>query len=234
VARFPLEHRVEVDDLPQRLRSPGQHMLLGRLGDAVQSAQHRDGQDDPVVLRLAVVTPQRVGNRPDERCVVADDLPIWTVMRPESSSHAPSCHPAADEWPTPCLAAQSDVGWFRFALSRSCQGPRGFPRRRPGVLPGDGHAFSPGTATGCPREWPSVVPGDGRGVPGVSAGSVQARGVTPLPVRASARRMLSPSVTSTWAWWSSRSTRAVAMVRSMSWSNPEGCRFELMARLRRS
>lgn len=32
--------------------------------------------------------------------------------------------------------------------------------------------------------------------------------------------------------WSSRSTRPVAMVRSMSWSNPLGWRLLLMARLR--
>ena len=52
------------------------------------------------------------------------------------------------------------------------------------------------------------------------------RGITPLPVMASVRRMLSPLVSTTWAWCRSRSTVAVAMVLGMSSSNPAGCRFE--------
>jgi hypothetical protein len=62
-------------------------------------------------------------------------------------------------------------------------------------LPVGGHGLSPrtvvmgslGTATRIPR-----------GRPGGSAGYLGS-GVTPLPLRASARRMLSPSVTRTWA-----------------------------------
>jgi len=46
-----------------------------------------------------------------------------------------------------------------------CQGPRGSPRRRPGVVPGDGRCFSRRAATGCPRGRPAEFPGDGRGRP---------------------------------------------------------------------
>jgi hypothetical protein len=38
--------------------------------------------------------------------------------------------------------------------------------------------------------------------------------------------MLSPAVSTTWAWCMSRSTVALAMVLGMSSSNPAGCRFE--------
>jgi transposase len=62
-----------------------------------------------------------------------------------------------------------------------CQGPRGSPRRRPGVLPGDGRVFSPGTAGGFPRGRPWVLPVDGRGGPrGVPGGLRSAQGRDPL------------------------------------------------------
>ena len=44
----------------------------------------------------------------------------------------------------------------------------------------------------------------------------------PLPAVAWVRRMLSPAVMTTWAWWRSRSTVALAMVLGMSSSNPAG------------
>jgi hypothetical protein len=43
-----------------------------------------------------------------------------------------------------------------------------------------------------------------------------------------------PPVTTMWAWCNSRSTVAVAKVLGMISSNPDGWRFELIARERRS
>jgi hypothetical protein len=93
--------------------------------------------------------------------------------------------------------------------------PLGIPDWRPLEFPRDGHENSPRTATEFP-------------------GSQLASGTTPLPEVASMRRTESPSVTMTWAWCKSRSTRAEAMVLSMSWSKPLGCRFEERATERRS
>jgi hypothetical protein len=87
-----------------------------------------------------------------------------------------------------------------------CQGTRGTARRRSRVLPSDGHESCPLMAT-------SVLAG-------------QVKGVTPCPARAWLRRTLSPLVWQTWAWWSSRSTVAVARVLGMSSSNAPGCRLE--------
>ena len=50
-------------------------------------------------------------------------------------------------------------------------------------------------------------------------------GVTPFPAVAWVRRMLSPAVMTMWAWCSSRSTVALAMVLGMSSSKPAGCRL---------
>ena len=61
------------------------------------------------------------------------------------------------------------------------------------------------------RWWPGVLP----------VGQLVS-GVTPLPAVAWVRRMLSPAVMTTWAWWRSRSTVALAMVLGMSSSNPAG------------
>ena len=47
-------------------------------------------------------------------------------------------------------------------------------------------------------------------------------GVTPFPAVAWVRRMLSPAVSTTWAWCMSRSTVALAMVLGMSSSKPAG------------
>jgi hypothetical protein len=57
----------------------------------------------------------------------------------------------------------------------------------------------------------------------------QLKGLTPWPASAWVSRTLSPLVWQTWAWCSSRSTVAVASVLGISSSNPEGCRFELIA-----
>src|SRR6266487_3712843 len=62
----------------------------------------------------------------------------------------------------------------------------------------------------------------------------QVSGTTPCPDVAWARRRLVPSVTTRWAWCSSRSTVAVARVFGMIVSNPLGCRFEVTTTDRRS
>ena len=62
----------------------------------------------------------------------------------------------------------------------------------------------------------------------------QLRGISPFPAMAWVSRTLSPLVWQTWAWCISRSTVAVASVFGISSSNPDGCRFELTATLRRS
>lgn len=62
----------------------------------------------------------------------------------------------------------------------------------------------------------------------------QTRGFTPLPARASVRRVEVPSVITTWAWWSNLSTAAVARPLGMIVSKPEGCRLEVTTTLRRS
>ncbi len=94
-----------------------------------------------------------------------------------------------------------------------------------GGRPMDGHEISPLLASGGPHPRPREVP----------TCLAQPRGTTPLPDVASAKRKLfSPSVTTTWAWWSSRSTVAVASVFGMSSSKPAGWRFEDTATERRS
>ncbi len=64
------------------------------------------------------------------------------------------------------------------------------------------------------------------------ARSNQARGTTPLPAVASARRRDGPSVATRWAWWRSRSTEAVAKVLGMMVSKPAGWRLLVTATLR--
>ena len=46
-------------------REAGEDLLLRRLEDAVEPAQHDERQDDPPVLGLLVVAPEQVGDRPD-------------------------------------------------------------------------------------------------------------------------------------------------------------------------
>jgi hypothetical protein len=89
-------------------------------------------------------------------------------------------------------------------------------------LPGGGHESSPVMATRVPHWRPSEF----------SPGQVS--GTTPLPVVAWLSRTLSPWVVHRWAWWSSRSTVAVASVLGISSSNPAGCRLLETATLRRS
>jgi len=76
-----------------------------------------------------------------------------------------------------------------------------------------GLGFSGLAAISFPGWWPLFSPG-GRGQ--------FVKGITPFPVRASARRWESPLVRTRWAWWSSLSTVAVARVFGMMVSNPEG------------
>jgi hypothetical protein len=97
-------------------------------------------------------------------------------------------------------------------------------------LNGGGRETCTGADNRIERWWPPDLPG---GV--VATGrSSQVRAFTPRPVRAWDRRTLSPLVWQRWAWCRSRSTVAVARVLGMISSNPEGCRFEETAMLRRS
>ena len=72
------------------------------------------------------------------------------------------------------------------------------------------------------RSWPTELPGGGQVF--CPLGQLVS-GVTPLPAVAWVRRMLSPAVRTTWAWCSSRSTVALAMVLGISSSNPAGWRL---------
>ena len=112
-------------------------------------------------------------------------------------------------------------GWCTRPSTRLCfrvsQRPLGTPQWRSRQFPTDGHDDAPGRTAG--------LPGDGHNrAPGTATGPVlvQARGTTPLPAMASAKRTDWPSVRTTWAWCNSRSTRAEAMVLSINWSKPEG------------
>ena len=60
------------------------------------------------------------------------------------------------------------------------------------------------------------------------------RGLTPFLATASTRRSELPSVSTRWAWCSSRSTVAVARVLGMIVSKPDGCRLDVTATERRS
>lgn len=111
-----------------------------------------------------------------------------------------------------------------------CQRPSRTPHWRPRECPRDGQQDSPGTDVVAPHGRPRNSPRTAMERPAHELAS----GTTPLPVVASARRTDSPSVSTTWAWCKSRSTSAEAMVLSMSWSNPEGWRFDDRARDRRS
>ena len=51
-------------------------------------------------------------------------------------------------------------------------------------------------------------------------------GLTLLPRVAWVTRIESPLVMTTWAWWSSRATVALAIVLGISSSKPAGCRFD--------
>ena len=114
---------------------------------------------------------------------------------------------------------------YELVTERSVNGHQEFPI--------GGHEHSPRTATRSPQGRPWKFPRDGHeNSPWTAtlwALGQSSRGFTPLPEVASARRTDSPSVTMTWAWWRSRSTRAEAIVLSINWSNPDGCRLEEMA-----
>ena len=95
------------------------------------------------------------------------------------------------------------------------QRARHFAHRCSGAVSGLSTAIqnSQLAAIGIPQGRPRDFPTNGHGIPH----SVQlARGTTPLPEVASMSRTDSPSVTMTWAWCKSRSTRADAIVLSMS------------------
>lgn len=94
-----------------------------------------------------------------------------------------------------------------------CQWPVCSPRRRPAVLPTDGHEYLLNGGQITPR----------RGWVG------QFNGLTPLPEVAWASRKLSPWVTTMRAWWGSRSTVAVARVLGMISPNPSGSWLEVCA-----
>jgi hypothetical protein len=106
-------------------------------------------------------------------------------------------------------------------VARSSQGPVPLDKSHgPGVnghlnIPGGGQEISPVVAMDFPMDGHEI-----------SHRCHVARGVTPLPVVAWARRNDSPLVTQMWAWCSSRSTVAVANVFGMISSNPAGCRLD--------
>ena len=93
-------------------------------------------------------------------------------------------------------------------------------------LPSGGHETCPLTVTRTARWWPWDLP---MGAGGHHRPGAQANGLTPWPASAWVSRTLSPLVWQTWAWCNSRSTVAVASVLGISSSNPDGCRFELIA-----
>jgi hypothetical protein len=73
-ARDRLEDRADVLDLAGERYQAGEDLRLRGLEDAVEPAQHDEREDDPPVLGLLVVTPQQVGDRPDEAGVVVDPV----------------------------------------------------------------------------------------------------------------------------------------------------------------
>ena len=85
------------------------------------------------------------------------------------------------------------------------------------------NSFCPWAVSGSARWWPSELPTDGQGFCPVGQ---LVSGLTPRPRVAWVRRIESPLVMTTWAWCSSRSTVALAMVLGMSSSNPAGCRLD--------
>ena len=82
--------------------------------------------------------------------------------------------------------------------------------------------FSPHTDMKTPHWWPREFPSGGHGF----TQRDQVSGVTPFPAVACWSRTLSPPVSHRWAWWSSRSTVAVARVLGMISSKPAGCRLD--------
>ena len=68
------QHRTPVLEVLGELGGSLQHLVLGGLEHAVESAENRQGQDHPAVLGLLIDTPQQVGHRPDEGPVVVCGL----------------------------------------------------------------------------------------------------------------------------------------------------------------
>jgi hypothetical protein len=66
LARRAQQERLGVEPGLGLVGELGQHRRLGRLQHAVQTPQHRERQDHLAVVRLPVVAPQQVGDRPDE------------------------------------------------------------------------------------------------------------------------------------------------------------------------
>lgn len=60
------EHGVDVLEATLEVLVALQDLLFGRLQDRVQPAEDRQREDDLAVLRLLVVPPKEVGDRPDE------------------------------------------------------------------------------------------------------------------------------------------------------------------------
>ena len=104
--------------------------------------------------------------------------------------------------PTPEVPARGDR-----PTGSPCQRSLRSPQPRTEEFPTVGHDNSPLAAIG-------FSPGP------------QLSRITPFPDVACLSRTLSPVVSHRWAWWSSRSTVAVARVFGMSSSNPAGCRLE--------
>ncbi len=64
--RLLQQERLGIDLRRLALRLLGQHGRLGGLEHAVEPAQHGEWQNDPPILGLLVISPQQIGDRPNE------------------------------------------------------------------------------------------------------------------------------------------------------------------------
>jgi hypothetical protein len=80
---FGLQHHVGIDFGRGDLLVLGEHLILGRLQDAVQAAQDRERQDHVPVLVGLIRPPQQIGDLPDQVGIglrhVLDSLPALEI-----------------------------------------------------------------------------------------------------------------------------------------------------------
>ena len=72
----PLQDRVDVPDLAFERAGAVDNLLLSGFQDAVQAAEHDEGQDELAELVLTDVAAQQVRDRPDERDLVVEALDV--------------------------------------------------------------------------------------------------------------------------------------------------------------
>ena len=70
----PVQDGIDVLDLAVQLLILGKNSFLGGRKHAVQAAQKDERKDDPPILIRLVVSPQQVGNRPDEPNFVLEPI----------------------------------------------------------------------------------------------------------------------------------------------------------------